>query len=591
MKFSTTAFVLLPFLQHALTSTVTYTFDFTWVTANPDGQLARPVIGVNGNWPLPTISCAVGDQVVVYVNNKLGNESTGLHFHGLKQYRPPLPTLLYTEQEGLTFSRHGTSGYDGPPGVVQCPIPPGSSFQYSFTVEQPGTYWYHSHAAGQYPDGLRAPFIVSDPQNPYSGQYDTELVLSMSDWYHDQMPGLLARYADPTQNPTGAEPIPYSALLNDAQSISLNVQPGKTYFLRTVNMAAFSQFYLHFDQHQLTIIEIDGVYTKPKTVDSLYIANGQRYGVLLKTKPTASQNYAFLGSMDTTKYDRVPGYLKENVTGNLVYSKTAPRAEMPVISAFNVIDDFTLVPYDGMALLSGAPNAQIVLNADFFLRDGQNRAGFNNVTYVPQKVPLLFTVFSAPAGLVQNPAIYGVNSNAFVVKQGDVVEVVINNYDAGSHPFHIHGHDVQLVARQPGVYNPPPHLKHPDQPNKSGHNGSANALGYTGNTATMPAVPMRRDTWLIAPNGYTVIRFTADNPGVWFLHCHMDWHVEVGLAMTLVEAPQQLQQQQSINPAMASICKAQGIPTTGNAAGNTQNWLDLSNANTVASAQRGALYP
>lgn len=187
------------------------------------------------------------------------------------------------------------------------------------------------------------------------------------------MPGLLSFYADPNQNPSGAEPVPYSALFNDAQNIALNVLPGKTYFLRTVNMAAFSQFYLQFDQHQLTIIEIDGVYTKPTTVDSLYVATGQRYGVLLKTKSTASQNYAFLGSMDTTKYDHVPGYTNENVTGNLVYNAKAPQARMPVVSAFNVIDDFTLVPYDGMALLNGAPNSQIVLNADFFLRDGQNR--------------------------------------------------------------------------------------------------------------------------------------------------------------------------------------------------------------------------
>lgn len=67
----------------------------------------------------------------------------------------------------------------------------------------------------------------------------------------------------------------------------------------------------------------------------------------------------------------------------------------------------------------------------------------------------------------------------------------------------------------------------------------------------------------------------------------MDWHVELGLAMTLVEAPLQLQQTQSINPAMASLCKAQGIPTAGNAGGNTQNWFDMSNANTVAMPQRG----
>jgi FtsP/CotA-like multicopper oxidase with cupredoxin domain len=51
-----------------------------------------------------------------------------------------------------------------------------------------------------------------------------------------------------------------------------------------------------------------------------------------------------------------------------------------------------------------------------------------------------------------------------------------------------------------------------------------NALGFTGDQSTMPAIPVRRDTWMITPLGYTVIRFVADNPGVWFFHCHMDWH-------------------------------------------------------------------
>lgn len=86
MKVSTTACAFVTVLQHALAATVTYNFDLTWVTANPDGQLARPVIGVNGRWPLPAINCAVGDTVVVNLNNKLGNETSGLHFHGLKQY-------------------------------------------------------------------------------------------------------------------------------------------------------------------------------------------------------------------------------------------------------------------------------------------------------------------------------------------------------------------------------------------------------------------------------------------------------------------------------------------------------------------------
>ena len=58
---------------------------------------------------------------------------------------------------------------------------------------------------GQYPDGFRGPLIVHDPENPYADLYDEELVLTLSDWYHDQMPGLIAGFLSVT-NPTGAEP-------------------------------------------------------------------------------------------------------------------------------------------------------------------------------------------------------------------------------------------------------------------------------------------------------------------------------------------------------------------------------------------------
>jgi iron transport multicopper oxidase len=41
----------------------------------------------------------------------------------------------------------------------------------------------HSHNMGQYPDGLRGPLIVRDPQDPYAGQYDKEYIMTISDWY------------------------------------------------------------------------------------------------------------------------------------------------------------------------------------------------------------------------------------------------------------------------------------------------------------------------------------------------------------------------------------------------------------------------
>jgi len=76
--------------------------------------MVRPAVGINGKWPCPAITANVGDRVVVNVNNKLDNQTTSIHFHGLYQ--------------------QGSSSMDGPVGVTQCPIPPGGSFTYDFLV-------------------------------------------------------------------------------------------------------------------------------------------------------------------------------------------------------------------------------------------------------------------------------------------------------------------------------------------------------------------------------------------------------------------------------------------------------------------------
>lgn len=163
----------------------TYNFTVGWVNRNPDGLFERPVMGINGQWPIPTIFADVGDQVVVNLKNDLGDRPCSLHFHGLYQ--------------------NGSNHMDGVGQTTQCPIPAGSSFTYAFNITQPGTYWYHSHIDGQYPDGLRGPLIVHDPENPYADQFDEELVLTLSDWYHDDMPKLISQFLSVT-NPTGAEP-------------------------------------------------------------------------------------------------------------------------------------------------------------------------------------------------------------------------------------------------------------------------------------------------------------------------------------------------------------------------------------------------
>ena len=138
---------------------------------------------------------------------------------------------------------------------------------------------------------------MHDPEGPYKGKYDEEIVLSLSDWYHEQMPTLIRQFIS-YANPTGAEPVPQSALLNDSQNVSVKVEPGKTYMLRMVNMAAFAAQYVWFEEHEMQVIEVDGIYTEPMTADMLYLTAAQRVSVLLTTKNATDKNYAFMGSMD-----------------------------------------------------------------------------------------------------------------------------------------------------------------------------------------------------------------------------------------------------------------------------------------------------
>lgn len=150
--------------------------------------------------------------------------------------------------------------------------------------------------------------------------------------------------------------------------------------IRLINMAAFSQMYVRFEQHSLTIIEVDGVYTQPRTVQDLFLAVGQRYSVLLTTKSVATQNYAMLGMLDVTMYDDyINTPVNPYVSGSLVYNTAATippptigTTPLDTIRTFSVTDDFTLSPYDQVQLLTGNI-MQIILNLGFFTQDGQNR--------------------------------------------------------------------------------------------------------------------------------------------------------------------------------------------------------------------------
>lgn len=118
----------------------------------------------------------------------------------------------------------------------------------------------------------------------------------------------------------------------------------------------------------------------------------------------------------------------------------------------------------------------------------------------------------------------------------------------------MHGHVFQIVARGDGVYD--------------GTN-TEDITWYLDN-------PSRRDTVLVPAESYVLLRFRADNPGVWFFHCHIEWHLESGLAATFIEAPDVAQQRMTLPQQFKDSCSAGGNAYEGNAAG--KEGLDLSGA-------------
>jgi FtsP/CotA-like multicopper oxidase with cupredoxin domain len=112
-------------------------------------------------------------------------------------------------------------------------------------------------------------------------------------------------------NPTGAEPVPDAALLNDTQNLTIPLQPGKTYLFHVVNIGAFAGQHLWFEGHNMTLVEVDGVFVDAAEAEMIYVSAAQRYSFLLTAKNETGTNYAFVGSMDTvsTKHSSASWFL------------------------------------------------------------------------------------------------------------------------------------------------------------------------------------------------------------------------------------------------------------------------------------------
>lgn len=113
-------------------------------------------------------------------------------------------------------------------------------------------------------------------------------------------------------------------------------------------------------------------------------------------------------------------------------------------------------------------------------------------------------------------------SHVLSVKLNSVVEIIIVDegvtFDA-NHPFHLHGHSFRVVGlRRLAKHITVDEIKAYDEAGLLKRN--------------LKNAPIK-DTVTVPDGGYTVIRFKADNPGYWLFHCHIEFHVEIGMALVI----------------------------------------------------------
>ena len=420
------------------------------------GGLTSPTWAYGASVPGGEIRVKAGDVIRAKFINQLP-EATTIHWHGISL----------------------RNDMDGVPGMTQPVVPPQGTFDYEFTVPDPGTFWFHPHVGLHLDRGLYAPLIVEDPAEP--GRYDREYTVVLDDWTDGlgQSPAEAMEDLRAGRGPHAAHQAgggPHSDVLNSAGGdvnyplylingryssapVELGVRKGERIRLRLINAGADTPFRVAVGGHQMTVTHTDGFPVVPVTVDTLMIAMAERYDVTV----TVAEDGVFpLMAVAEAKADEAMAVLR-SASGAVPDPSVRPRelnGRMLQLSDLVAAEEVRLAP--------GRPD-----------RIHKVALGGGDAGYV-------WTLNGKPHG--QNKPIE--------VRQGERVRLDFTNSTTMFHPMHLHGHTFQVV--NPG--------------------GTAGA---------------RKDTTIVRPNQPVSVEFIADNPGQWMVHCHNNYHQEGGMMLTL----------------------------------------------------------
>lgn len=317
----------------------------------------------------------------------------------------------------------------------------------------------------------------------------------------------------------------------------IDVIPGKTYLLRIINAALNIELFFSIANHKLTIVEADGEYTKPFTVEQLMITPGQTIDVLVEAnQPIAKYNMAVGPYMSArfVQFQNISAIAHFHYSGASLHSVGLP-APLPVFNDNLAVKN----GMDGMKSLH-ATNLPLEIDTNLFVTVGVNvekchsltpnkscqgplggtfAASMNNVTFVKPKISLLQAYYNKLHGyytedfpqvpLKAYDFVNGAPNNitndtqsmngtrVMVLEYGARVQIILQDtgiVSTENHPMHLHGYSFYVVGYGAGDYDP--------------------------FTAKLNLVdPPYMNTIGVPVGGWAAIRFIADNPGMYIYIC------------------------------------------------------------------------
>lgn len=500
---------------------------------------ARTAMAINGSLPGPILRWREGDTVTLRVRNRL-KQDTSIHWHGII-----LPANM-----------------DGVPGLSFHGIAPDGMYEYQFKVRQNGTYWYHSHSGLQEQAGVYGALVI-DAKAPEPFTYERDYVVLLSDWTDENPAKVLSKlkkqsdyynfhkrtvgdfiddvsemgwsaamadrkmWAAMKMSPTDLADVSgytYTYLMN-GQAPDSNwtgiFKPGEKIRLRFINASAMTYFDVRIPGLKMTVVAADGQHVNPVSVDELRIAVAETYDVIVE--PEDAQAYTiFAQSMDRTGYSRGTLAVREGLQAPV--PAVDPR---PLISMNDMGMDHGSMGGVDHGSMHGMDHGQMAA------RQSHPDSETNN--------PLVDMQTMSPTPKLSDPGIGLRNNGRRVLTYADLRSTFMD--PDGREPgrtieLHLTGHMEKFAWSFDGIKfsdAEPLRLKYGER------------LRITLVNDTMMTHPIhlhgmwsdledehgnfmvRKHTLDMPPGSKRSYRVTADALGRWAYHCHLLFHMEMGM--------------------------------------------------------------